>query len=348
MTGNRRRFNPLIGLFVAVVGLVFILVAQNVPNRHRMETDLTHRSEQALQSAGLPQVGVTFTGRDGELRAGSPAEAERALAVVRALDGVRVAEARVPSVPAAPAPVPPSVVLALRDGRVAISGRVPTDAARTALVDAAAAMRGTRAVDDRLTVDTAVTDTGLSGLPGVLRAGGENTDSMTAELSNGRLVLTGTAYTKTSRAAVIAAAAGTGAAVVDRIQVSAAQQRLTSLPPLTFRLGGAVLTPAARASLTTAGRILAANPGMRIRIEGHTDSSGSAASNLTLSRVRAGTVRDFLVRQGIAAERMSAIGYGETRPKLSNTSTSNRSANRRVELVVSNGTPGELTGNNGT
>jgi outer membrane protein OmpA-like peptidoglycan-associated protein len=346
MTKDRRRFNPLVGLLVAIVGLIVLLVAQHIPNRHGMEADLTQRSEQALSSAGLSQVRVSFTGRDGTLRAGSPGEAERALGVVRALEGVRAAEAKVTPVPERTAP--PSVVLALAGGRVSISGRVPTEAAQTALVAAAVAVFGTGAVDHRLTVDNSVTAAALSGLPEVLRALGRNAGDTTAELSDGRLVLTGALASAAGRAAVLAAAAGTGAAVVDQTRVADVQPQLTSLPSLTFPVGGVALTPGARASLVAAARILTANPDARIRIEGHTDSSGSAESNLAFSRTRARTVRDFLATQGVAAERMSTKGYGESQPKLSNTSAANRSVNRRVELVVSDGTPHQPGGGNGT
>lgn len=332
MKENTRRFNPLVGLLVAVVGLIAILGAQHVPNRHRMESDLTQRSERALRSAGLDQVKVTFTGRDGRLSADSSAEAERALGIVRALDGVRAAEAQVP--PAATV-VPPTVLLALAHGRVSISGRVPTEDSRTGLVGAAVAVFGADAVDDALAVDGTVTDAALSGLPGLLRAFGTEVDDTSAELGGGTLVLAGLLPSETSKATVMAAALGTGAVVVDRLRVPEIQQQLTSLPPVTFAFGAHTLTPAGRASLVAAGRILTANPSARIRVEGHTDSVGSAGFNLGLSRDRARTVHDFLRTQGVPADRMKVEGYGESRPKLSNASAANRSANRRVELVVS-------------
>ncbi|MFK3984684.1 OmpA family protein [Micromonospora sp. NPDC050397] len=333
MKQNTRRFNPLVGLVVAIVGLIAILGAQHIPNRHRMESDLTQRSERALRSAGLDQVEVTFTGRDGRLSADSAAEAERALGIVRALDGVRAAQAQVPPVPVPVAP--PSVLLALAKGRVALSGRVPTEQSRAGLVGAAVAVFGADAVHDALAVDGTVTDAALSGLPGLLRAFGKDVNDTSVELGGGTLVLAGLLPSEASKATVLAAALDTGAVLVDRLRVAGVQQQLTSLPPVTFAFDSHTLTPAGRASLVAAGRILVANPSARIRVEGHTDSVGSAGFNLGLSRDRARTVHDFLLTQGVTADRMRIEGYGESRPKLSNASAANRSVNRRVELAVS-------------
>ncbi|MFI6761080.1 OmpA family protein [Micromonospora sp. NPDC050417] len=330
-----QRFNPLVGLVVALVGMVVLLVAQHIPNRHGMEENLTQRSEQALRSAGLPQVRVTFTGRDGRLEAGSATEAERALDIVRALDGVRAAEAEVPpSLETAVMPAPPSVLLALTGGKVSISGTVPTEDSRTTLVAATVAAFGVEAVDNRLTVDDAVTDAALSGLPGLLRALGRDTFDMRAELTGGTLNLAGTVPSEARKVAVLASARDTGAAVVDGLRVPDVQRQLTSLPPLRFSFGSAALTPATRASLVKIGQVLNANPSTRIQVDGHTDSVGSARFNLALSRDRAEAVLDFLREQGVTADRLDTKGYGESRPKLSNTSSANRAVNRRVELVV--------------
>lgn len=348
-TNGKRRFNQLIGLIVALVGLTAVLVVQHIPNRHRMEADLTHRSEQALRSAGLPQVQVTFTGRDGQLRAGSPTDADRALGVVRGLEGVRVVEAKVPPTSkTAAVRVPPNVIFTLSDGKVSVAGRVPTEAARSVLVQAAAESRGGVVVDNRLAVDDVVTDAYLSGLPEVFRAFGRNVEKATMELSGDKLVLTGTVSSEVKKIAVLSAAGGVGAAVVDRIRVADVQQQLTRLPPLTFGFGGVSLTSATRASLVAASRILKDNPSVRISIDGHTDSRGSAESNLSFSRARARMVRDFLVAQGVSADRLSPNGYGEARPKVPNTSAANRAVNRRAELVVRNDLPQGIRGNNGT
>src|SRR3954447_20836351 len=93
-----------LALSVAGAGLAVIVALQAVPNRHSIEGDLTSRSTNALRAAGLSTVDVSFVGRDGTVRTHSRADAERALAIVRAQDGVRVVTAQV--TPGAPASAP--------------------------------------------------------------------------------------------------------------------------------------------------------------------------------------------------------------------------------------------------
>ena len=73
---------------------------------------------------------------------------------------------------------------------------------------------------------------------------------------------------------------------------------------------------------------------LRLEISGHTDSDGGAAVNQPLSEARANAVRDHLVGQGIAADRLSAVGYGDTKPVAANDSESNKALNRRTEITV--------------
>ncbi len=71
-----------------------------------------------------------------------------------------------------------------------------------------------------------------------------------------------------------------------------------------------------------------------LTIEGHTDSSGDDAYNMTLSEKRAQSVRNFLQRQGVNGQRLEVTGYGETQPIASNDTSSARSQNRRVEINI--------------
>jgi len=75
------------------------------------------------------------------------------------------------------------------------------------------------------------------------------------------------------------------------------------------------------------------NPGLRVRIEGHTDSIGTAAYNLKLSLRRANSVMEYLVKKGIAKERLHAEGFGFTRPVATNKTKEGRALNRRVQLT---------------
>jgi len=78
--------------------------------------------------------------------------------------------------------------------------------------------------------------------------------------------------------------------------------------------------------------VLKANPGLRIEIQGHTDSIGSAAYNMKLSERRAQAVADYFAKHGIAANRMTVKGYGFTRPVAPNDTPEGRALNRRVQL----------------
>jgi outer membrane protein OmpA-like peptidoglycan-associated protein len=82
-------------------------------------------------------------------------------------------------------------------------------------------------------------------------------------------------------------------------------------------------------------RILVDNPQVKVvTIEGHTDSTGSAERNLLLSQQRADAVKTFLVRKGVAPERIDAKGFGQTRPVADDRTPAGRAKNRRVEFLV--------------
>lgn len=101
-----------------------------------------------------------------------------------------------------------------------------------------------------------------------------------------------------------------------------------------FDVGKDTIKPAAKDSLAKAAVTLKSSE-TNIIIQGHTDSSGSDAVNQPLSERRADHVRDFLVANGVPASRMTAIGYGSSRPAVPNDTEVNRTLNRRVQLEIS-------------
>jgi OOP family OmpA-OmpF porin len=80
--------------------------------------------------------------------------------------------------------------------------------------------------------------------------------------------------------------------------------------------------------------ILQDNPDVRVRVEGHTDSTGPEKYNMDLSYRRAESVKNYLVGKGIDANRLSVVGYGESKPLVSNKTSAGRAVNRRVEFKV--------------
>ena len=86
--------------------------------------------------------------------------------------------------------------------------------------------------------------------------------------------------------------------------------------------------------LNQVGQAMQDNPTIQVRIEGHTDSQGNDKFNMKLSQRRAESVRTYLVKKGVAADRMVAQGYGETVPIADNRTSAGRAQNRRVEFVI--------------
>jgi outer membrane protein OmpA-like peptidoglycan-associated protein len=102
-----------------------------------------------------------------------------------------------------------------------------------------------------------------------------------------------------------------------------------------FASGKTELLPAAQVRLNeVANALIKEDPLSTMVVEGHTDSQGSAPFNQDLSQRRAQAVRDYLVSRGIASDRITAQGFGLTRPIAENTSPEGRANNRRVEIVV--------------
>lgn len=104
------------------------------------------------------------------------------------------------------------------------------------------------------------------------------------------------------------------------------------LTDVNFEFDRATLTPSALSILDNAATVINEYPGVRYRIDGHTDSIGTQAYNEDLSRRRATRVRDYLERRGVMRERMDVNAYGETRPIAPNDTDVGRAQNRRVEI----------------
>src|SRR5580704_595746 len=110
---------------------------------------------------------------------------------------------------------------------------------------------------------------------------------------------------------------------------------IVSMSDVLFDTGKYSLKPGAREKLAKVAGILLAYPGLNIEVGGYTDNVGGDAMNQTLSENRAGSVRDYLVQEGVATNSVSATGFGNTSPVASNDNSAGRQQNRRVELLVS-------------
>ena len=110
---------------------------------------------------------------------------------------------------------------------------------------------------------------------------------------------------------------------------------IVNLSDVLFDTGSANLKPGTREKLAKVAGILLSHRGLKLQVEGHTDSVGSEDYNQRLSENRAASVRTYLVDSGIASNAVGTAGFGETMPVASNDTPTGRQQNRRVELIVS-------------
>lgn len=124
-----------------------------------------------------------------------------------------------------------------------------------------------------------------------------------------------------------------------------ATERYCSALAMQFEIGNENIERVNREHLLVLATFLTKYPETKARIEGHTDSVGTDADNMTLSQQRAQSVVDYLVREhDIAANRLTAKGYGETRPLVSNSKGTGQQTNRRINAVIDCAT--DITGLN--
>ena len=99
-----------------------------------------------------------------------------------------------------------------------------------------------------------------------------------------------------------------------------------------FDTNKATLTPESQATLDKAASAMQANPNVRLRLEGYTDSTGGDLHNLSLSQQRAYAVANYLKAKGIDGNRLTGNGFGPVNPTDSNATDNGKADNRRVEL----------------
>src|SRR5205814_1301845 len=110
---------------------------------------------------------------------------------------------------------------------------------------------------------------------------------------------------------------------------------IVNMSDVLFDTGKYSLRSVAREKLAKVAGIVSGHPGLKLDVEGHTDSVGAEEYNQRLSEQRGTAVRDYLTQQGMAATSVTAKGLGKTQPVASNDTAQGRQQNRRVELVIS-------------
>ena len=117
---------------------------------------------------------------------------------------------------------------------------------------------------------------------------------------------------------------------------------IVNMSDVLFDFNKYTLRPGAREKLAKIAGIVLAHPGLKLEVDGYTDSVGTDEYNLKLSQQRADSVRAYLIEQGINPDNVNSKGFGKANPVVSNDTAAGRQQNRRVEMVVSGdiiGTP---------
>ncbi len=238
----------------------------------------------------------------------------------------------------------PPVEARSADDAMTLTGIVATEVERQALSQAAAA--GGQAVDDRLTVDA---EMGLDGarttdLAALVRVLGTELVGGSASFDGTGLVLRGTYRTDEQRAAAESAAAAVDARVelaeaprpepsTQPADIEAELNALVAASPIRFDSASDELDAGAAPILDQLAGELTGLAGVTVTIEGHTDSDGTASRNQALSQGRAEAVLAALVERGVAADLLSAEGFGSSEPVLVD-GAEDKVASRRVEFRV--------------
>jgi outer membrane protein OmpA-like peptidoglycan-associated protein len=125
-------------------------------------------------------------------------------------------------------------------------------------------------------------------------------------------------------------------------RVEVQKDKLVPLEPIQFENNQAAIKPQSHALLDEIVTVVSNSPQIQLlSIEGHTDNTGNAAHNQRLSEQRAAAVHDYLMQHGVATNRLSSKGWGQTRPIADNTTSAGRELNRRVEFVIVSQGPGQ-------
>jgi outer membrane protein OmpA-like peptidoglycan-associated protein len=164
-----------------------------------------------------------------------------------------------------------------------------------------------------------------------------------AEFTGGKVYLRGKVPDRATADEIITkAAAVLGAGnVVDEYEIVAGAQRPLSAPlyirdSVLFTPGSTEISPGAAAVLDVGIALMKQNPKVTTEIQGHTDDSGSDEANQALSELRVQAIYNYVVIKGIEPERLTKIGYGETRPIADNSTPEGQALNRRVEFTINN------------
>ncbi len=257
------------------------------------------------------------------------------------------------------------------NGSITVTGFVPSPEAKAAILSAAAKANAGVGIIDKLAVasgvpegmdwaaastfalsrlagldqgraDLTITDLNVTGTAADEAAKGAAEAALTAEVPQGLKVMAAIAAPQNpgDPAPAPDAAAKTPAAVVPPGKIAFPDicndliRRATGVKYVTFDTDKADLKEGLTGAVDELLFVVQTCPGLNIAIEGHTDSDASDSYNVSLSQRRADAIRSYLVSRGVAAERLQALGKGESEPIADNATEEGKSRNRRIEFRV--------------
>jgi outer membrane protein OmpA-like peptidoglycan-associated protein len=346
----------------ALALFIVLSVAREAP---AIEEDIRTRALAAFAEAQLDWVQFTVDGRDLTLLGEAPSAAARNTAwrLAYGLEGVRIVRSRTtlkPQAAASPAPVadaaeaaapvPYDVVLRSDGVHLTLTGAVPAAPAAEELVAKAHGRFTVAAVDDRLrreehgTAPEGWEEASAAALEAlVLLEHGE------ARVAETRIELAGVAAEPALRARARQELARrtprdfASEARIDLVALPGAPSRadcqaqidaLLGAARIEFASGSALLQPESMPVVDELADIARRCTGLQLEIAGHTDDRGDPRANLDLSQRRAEAVMAYLVDHGVALSRLTAVGYGEERPVVRDTTDEARARNRRIEILA--------------
>jgi OmpA-OmpF porin, OOP family len=332
------------GLFpLALLAFLAVFLSQNA-----VERVLTRKAQMVLQAEAKGWGTISLSGRDAILSGEAPdlAAASNALLQVGSLNGIRKIADQTTIKP----PRIPYAFGAMRGERtLTLTGTVPDSATKTALLAlTASAFEGER-VEDQLVIRADEAPNGFAAalslvLPDLARL----SPGASLEITDQAVTLRGQAAYAQAKDQIsaqfrrIEGFSGTldlAIATLDPVlsDVAACQalyKDVLAEAVIRFRVGAADINPHSMPLLDRLARVTLRCETSKVEIGGHTDSDGSDASNLELSRRRAEAVAAFLVRAGAPASRIEPVGFGATMPLAPNDSAENKAKNRRIEFIV--------------
>lgn len=348
---GRRSPGGLFWLALLLVPLLLALLA-TCAGRGGIQDDLTSRANAALEAQGIDGVGVSFDGRDGALQVPGGVDAAAAKKAVLGVDGVRTVDVQGGSGDgtrdkAAGAGAPSPYALAAAQGKLVVTAVVPGADDKAALLDAVKARAGDRQVVDKVRVKDGATGPDAAGVA-ALAATLADSPGTKADWDGDGLVLMGKVRSEQVKSAagdaaaqlapgkvqnlLTVGAADAGAGACDRLDLALA--RVQKRTKIQFAESSPELTASSQKAITEIAALLQKCSGAHVEVGGHTDNQGDPSTSVPLSQDRARAVRAALVEAGIAGDRISARGYGESRPIASNSTAAGQAANRRVEIKV--------------